>query len=339
MHQNIFLSVIIPVYNAKNYLPFCLDSILATGREDIEIVLVDDGSTDGSAALCTEYQIKHSNIIYLHQTNSGPSAARNKGLEKANGKYVAFVDADDYINPEALNCHLEQMEDKSFDIWASNFLRVADNGCVLDEVCQIKKTDLPVVDGNYFSEFLAAPDCVWNVWRYIYRRGFLDENGLRFAEGYNIAEDLYFVVRAFLCCKKVFFFHKAYYCYRVNYSDSLTRVYDPDKIHQLLTMLKHANGLLGHTEKEILLKAKIAREYLLNLSVLYDVTKKDRVKVLLDLKDAKTLMSGTLGFNAVVAFATKVVGIPLVGMTMWVLKKLHKRIRENKMRLYIRNGK
>ena len=339
MHQNIFLSVIIPVYNAKNYLPFCLDSILATGREDIEIVLVDDGSTDGSAALCTEYQIKHSNIIYLYQTNSGPSAARNKGLEKANGKYVAFVDADDYIEPVVFSRHLEFLRNNSADIWASDFTRVADNGCVLDKVYQIQETSEPIVDNSYLPQFLEAKDCVWNVWRYIFSKDFLDRNSLCFAEGYSIAEDLEFVVRALSCDPKITFFHKPYYFYRVNYGASLTRLYSSEKIRQLMVMFKLAMSHLGDSEIDRLIKAKLAREYILNLSALYEVKKADRPAVLKELNGSLNLAEPATGAYKYAAKAVNLLGVTISARLLYMMKRMKRLLRGIKTNLFNRGLK
>jgi len=91
------VTVIVPVYNAKKYLCQCIDSIINQTYEDLEIILVDDGSTDGSSAMCDEYANKDSRVKVIHKRNDGVSSARNVGLDSANGVYIAFVDADDYI--------------------------------------------------------------------------------------------------------------------------------------------------------------------------------------------------------------------------------------------------
>lgn len=98
--MNIFLSIIIPVYNAENYLRSCLSSILDQQFEQYEIILVDDGSTDNSGKICDEYTSNYKNIITIHQANQGVSSARNKGVSLAKGKYIHFIDADDTIDPD-----------------------------------------------------------------------------------------------------------------------------------------------------------------------------------------------------------------------------------------------
>lgn len=93
------ITIIIPVYNKEAYLPRCLDSVLAQSVKDLEILLVDDGSTDGSAGVCDSYAQKDSRIRVIRRENGGASAARNTGIEEAKGEYIGFVDADDWIEP------------------------------------------------------------------------------------------------------------------------------------------------------------------------------------------------------------------------------------------------
>ena len=96
----VVLTVIIPAYNAEKYLPQCLDSVIGQTLKDIEVICVDDGSTDGSASVLQAYAQKDSRISVLTQGNSGQSAARNRALEKAKGAYVQFLDADDWLDPD-----------------------------------------------------------------------------------------------------------------------------------------------------------------------------------------------------------------------------------------------
>lgn len=97
------ISVIVPVYNAEKYLQCCVDSILAQTFTDFELLLIDDGSRDRSGEICDEYARKDVRVKVFHKENGGASAARNLGLDHANGYYVAFVDSDDYLSAEYLH--------------------------------------------------------------------------------------------------------------------------------------------------------------------------------------------------------------------------------------------
>lgn len=108
------ISVIIPVYNTEKYLRRCIDSVLGSDYSDFEILLINDGSTDGSPGICLEYALKDSRIKVFHQENQGVSAARNSGIEKACGEWIVFVDSDDYISKDFLGI-IAQEEYKGYD--------------------------------------------------------------------------------------------------------------------------------------------------------------------------------------------------------------------------------
>ena len=111
--MNPLISVVIPVYNAEQFLPACLDSVLHQDYPSFEILVIDDGSTDGSAALIDRYAAREPRIVALHQRNAGVSAARNRGLTEARGEYIAFVDADDRVTPSYLSHLLSPQTDLS----------------------------------------------------------------------------------------------------------------------------------------------------------------------------------------------------------------------------------
>lgn len=120
------LSIIVPVYNVEKYLRKCVDSLLAQDLlpEEYEIILVDDGSTDQSGTICDEYAAGHTNLKVLHKQNGGLSAARNSGVAVAQGRYVQFVDSDDYLEPNVLKTLVEKMETDQLDVLRFNYRNV-----------------------------------------------------------------------------------------------------------------------------------------------------------------------------------------------------------------------
>ena len=110
------ISVIIPVYNVEKFLAECVDSVLAQTYTDWEAILVDDGATDASGAMCDAYAAKDPRIRVIHRENGGLSAARNTGLKAARGEYVYFLDSDDYIEPDTLALLLETAEREQADV-------------------------------------------------------------------------------------------------------------------------------------------------------------------------------------------------------------------------------
>lgn len=120
------LSIIVPVYNVEKYLRKCVDSLLAQdlSSEEYEIILVDDGSTDQSGTICDEYAMCHTNVRAVHQQNGGLSAARNRGIDMSQGKFVQFVDSDDYLEPNVLKTLVEKMETDQLDVLRFNYRNV-----------------------------------------------------------------------------------------------------------------------------------------------------------------------------------------------------------------------
>lgn len=118
-HQNEKISVIIPIYNVEPYLRQCLDSVVNQTYQNIEIILVDDGSTDNCGAICDEYAQKDDRIVVIHRKNGGVSAARNDGIDRATGEWVAFVDPDDWLDVNFYECLFDAMRDQNIDILCS----------------------------------------------------------------------------------------------------------------------------------------------------------------------------------------------------------------------------
>ena len=114
--MNPLVSIIVPVFNVEKYLEECLDSILNQTYENIEVILVDDGSTDSSGKICDEYLKKDSKIKVFHKTNGGLSDARNYGVENSNGEYIIFVDSDDYLSKYTLEFSIKEIKDAAADI-------------------------------------------------------------------------------------------------------------------------------------------------------------------------------------------------------------------------------
>lgn len=127
------VSIIVPVYNAEKYLARCIDSILNQTYQNIEVILVDDGSADNSPKICDQYARKNPCINVIHKQNEGPSIARASGLKIAYGKYIAFVDADDYIEPEMISTMIINLKD-DVDIVESGYFIVSDFGKVIKSI-------------------------------------------------------------------------------------------------------------------------------------------------------------------------------------------------------------
>ena len=178
------LSVIIPVYNGEKYVARCLDSILCQNLLDYEILVIDDGSTDGTASVVEKYVLLHPNIIkLLHQKNSGQGVARNKGIIEAKGEYLSFIDADDYIEPNSYPFLLSQMKDRNLDLLCCNYKKVDTEGNKLPKkkIELVTKYPLKGVVVTTAADFLYSYfGSLCYTWLFIYRKNFVISTGLLF---------------------------------------------------------------------------------------------------------------------------------------------------------------
>ena len=335
-----FLSIVIPVYNAEPYLPICLDSLLSAEIPDLELILIDDGSTDGSLALCCRYSDRYAQIRVYHQDNAGPSKARNFGLENSHGQYISFFDADDVIDTAALQKTVEQLRHTDIELMASDFSRIARNGCVLDRIRQIGDSAEPICDSSYLIHFLSDGERVWNVWRYFFRRSFLLANEIRFLEGYDCAEDMEFMVRVLSCVKRPAFFHNPYYSYCVHYGDTLTQRYTVKRIQDLASMLTiSAEHLEGRKDSvSTLLRDKLVKEFLLNLSLLSEVPPSECRAALSAYSVASPLLrSASDPKLKAVSLTVRTIGLRASSILLLQLKKIKRRYRRRVVKAYEKN--
>ena len=216
--EGIAVSVIIPIYNAEKYLKQMLISLAAQTLRNIEIICVDDGSPDGSKAICEEFAAFDSRFRVITQKNSGAAVARNRGIEEAKGRWLYVCDADDFCKPEMLEEMVAEGEKKNADVVAAGRIIVdASRGSNSDNDCGVPQKYLDAGDVvnchtegiNVFSGLGFAP------WNKLYRRGFVIDTGLRFQDN-PACDDVYFVLAAFLKAERIAFVGKSYYYYRSN---------------------------------------------------------------------------------------------------------------------------
>lgn len=197
------LSIIVPIYGVEQYLRKCVDSLLNQDipSSEYEIILVDDGSPDKCPQICEEYAAAHENIRVVRRKNGGLSAARNSGIEVAQGEYVMFVDSDDYIEPNVLGELLVQMERDKLDVMRYDFRNVNEQYIEFHPNKDPKRdVDLSgtVVDGETFLNNRLGPGCY--AWQFVLRRSLL--NDCLFKEGIYF-EDTEWTPRMLLRAKRV----------------------------------------------------------------------------------------------------------------------------------------
>lgn len=200
------VSIIIPVYNTEQYLPRCIDSILSQTFTDFELLLIDDGSKDGSGKICDEYSAKDSRIRVFHKENGGVSSARNLGLRNAQGEWIIFIDSDDWISESMLHDMCEIARSEKSDIVYCDLKTVFNEHT---EVLHIAKYDSDKV--NMLNNFIKST--FGTVVGMLAKRRLYESNQVRFPIGVKFCEDFYVAVRLMLFSEKICYIPTAYYCY------------------------------------------------------------------------------------------------------------------------------
>lgn len=206
------VSVIVPVYNCKKYLGQAVKSVIDQSVFDsIELILVDDGSTDGSAEICNGYAEKYPNIISLHENNSGVSVARNKGIENARGEYIAFLDSDDRYE----NNFIEDLLN-----FADSDLVCCDYYCDSRDEKNLGGLFEPKIyyrsdfDTEFYNKILDTR--FYSCWNKLYKKDIIERNKIRFIPGVKYAEDMIFVLEYLKFSDSFRFVDSALYFYNIN---------------------------------------------------------------------------------------------------------------------------
>ena len=246
--MSIPLSIIVPVYNDEKNLNRCIDSILSQTNENFECLVIDDGSTDSSPALCDEYEKKDKRVCVFHKENEGISKTRQFGIDHANGDYTYFVDSDDWIEPAFLTDILHEVNNTNTDIIFFDFFEEISPGKekyysqkphILDSETIIRM----VLEGKLFS-------CLWNI--VIKKKNYLNSNVI-FKAGINYGEDTLFIIELLLKKPKISYLAGAYYHHTQNYA-SFTRTNIKQKYFDRINFLNYIPILLDKYIRNDLLK-------------------------------------------------------------------------------------
>ncbi len=219
------VSVIMPVYNAEQYLRECLDSVTGQTLRDIEIICINDGSTDGSLAVLEEYASKDKRIKLISQSNSGYGHTMNVGLDNAAGEYIGIVESDDYVLPEMFAELYNAASKYNLDFVKSDFKRFYGQAGKR-KLVDIRLTDNP----DYYNRVIDPHDNIdvfrfpMNIWTGIYNREFLKKHNIRFNETPGASyQDNGFWFQTFCCASRVYFLNRSFYMVRRDNPNSSIR--------------------------------------------------------------------------------------------------------------------
>lgn len=282
-----YVSIIVPVYNAEKYLHRCIDSILSQTFPDFELLLVDDGSSDRSGVICDEYSTKDFRVRVFHKENGGVSSARNLGLDRAQGEWITFIDADDWVDEVFLSkLYVEKIND--IDLVVSYAKYINRYGIVHE-----KKYATRTIDAKDVQIMFIDNDLAWQTspWAKLYRKDICKH--IRFIEGMHIGEDLVFLYSYIMRCGQIYILGENYYNYDIGGNNTLTKsigkldveLYAYNNIFSLLNTFIESKSIIN---EEALKKINWIKSYYIHrvLNSLYHTTglsAKDRCSMICNL--------------------------------------------------------
>ena len=265
-------SVIIPVYNVEKYIDRCLKSVISQNYDDLEIIVIDNGSTDRSGSICDIYANEYANISVYHIENHGVGPARNFGLSKAKGEFISFVDADDYLVGNLFS-DVESQLDSQLDLLVFSYYNsIEKNLSEIDRSAKILPSEGKKDKSDFIALFqeLYLTDMMYTVWNKIYRREFLEEHQIVF-ESYELGEDVRFNLNVYQHVNAVLLVKSCYYVYISGRVDSAMGQCNPNRMNYQLEELGKVDQLMTswniHDDQFIdQIKARILMSNIQNIS-------------------------------------------------------------------------
>ncbi len=260
------VSIIIPVYNAEKCLERCLNSIINQTYKNIEIICINDGSKDESLLLLKSYQEKDSRLIIIDQHNAGVSVARNVGIKRSTGKYITFVDADDWLEENAIECLYEEIVRQKVDVVRGNFFINIDSEnnesmCYSSELKNKKILTVQDDFGQIFIDKLLDGSIKCYVWLLMVKKDCIDNTSL-FKEGICYMEDVIFYIELMNKIESIYFLDKPLYHYYCNpTSCSNAKEFFIRNIYNVLKVDKYITEIVKNSKYKTELSLEIRKAF------------------------------------------------------------------------------
>lgn len=232
--MNPLITIIVPVYNIEKYIVKCIESILKQTINDIEVILVDDESTDNSGKICDRYALIDKRVKVIHQSNKGLSGARNSGIDIARGKYIGFVDGDDYIYPDMFEALVKLLEHNNVDCACCGYDYFDENKNAIEKIHRNNKlyfmNNKDAIERMFFTKYYQC-----YAWNKLWKREMF--NKIRYPEG-KVFEDICTTYELFKECNNIVFMQSSKYIYRIR-SGSITNQKASIKDLQLIEAINY----------------------------------------------------------------------------------------------------
>jgi len=250
--HNPTISIIIPVYKAEKYLCECLDSIVAQTFADWECILVDDGSPDNSGGICDEYAQKDNRFTVIHKQNEGVSKARNEGLNVAKGKWISFVDSDDWIDSVTYQNVLNAVEENNADLVQWGIVLEKDGNVLREKHCKGG-----FIEGEELVQYFEPSTC-----HKLFLRRIIYDKNIKYPDGLTLSEDRYFSFLYYLYSSRVLGIKECYYHYRIYSGSSTHRMSEKNILDEVevIKMMEKALSDAGKADDAVFRKILINQE-------------------------------------------------------------------------------
>ncbi|MBE5947844.1 MAG: glycosyltransferase family 2 protein [Lachnospiraceae bacterium] len=243
--MNELISVLIPAYNVANYLARCIESVLAQTHKNLEIIIVNDGSTDGTAEICDKYAEQYENIRVLHQENLGLAETRNILLREASGKYICFVDSDDCIHPLYCEKLYRMIKDDGADLSKIATLKFQKEIPQID----IDNYGKPIVCNKYYPLEQMLTDYSWlTSWGKMYKKDLFQDITYPIGASH---EDEFITYKLFYKCSKIVHSKIPLYFYYTNKNSIMNRKFNPSRLSVLLALAERKVFFEKHNEEKL----------------------------------------------------------------------------------------
>ena len=325
------LSIIIPIYNVEKYLSDCLNSVLACDLTDCEIILSLRDSQDHSAEISEAYQLKYPVIRIIKQDGVGLSNARNCAMRVARGEYVLFIDSDDSVDSPILDCLISRLREGgiSSDVVVTDFYHVEHPSGRVVPFFQIGEATPEQVGMQFLPQMLRRRQCFWNVWRYIYRRSFLEKHQITFLEN-MLSEDVDYTTSVFIADPEILFSHSPFYFYNVGRGDSLMDRPTLRRLRETVAVLSDSverlrQSLFPYAD---VMCAQFQFEYILNMALAVEIEPNEQESALKLFEEYEEVLCRSC--DAIVRcylFFIRIVGVRMGAILLHCLKQVRRRIK------------
>ena len=246
MENQVKISIIVPIYNSCNEIRKCLEKLVRQSLNEIEIILINDGSTDSSQEICKEYAKKYSNIVYISQGNQGVSVARNMGIQSAKGTYIMFCDSDDYYEENAAELLYRATDEEKYDFVIGGVEKLlygreefVNSGEIKCDNSNTKKNLIVTMTKNFMINQL---------WGKLYRRDIIERYSLKMREDMSCGEDLEWICRFMQYTDKITSTTAVTYHYIINKNDSLSQCFNKNYFRNIENQFFSIKELYVHEQ-------------------------------------------------------------------------------------------